>query len=211
MQIIDLTLTYDSIISGYERSTAKTVDKDGWNASTLHIYSHAGTHMDAPFHFEVSDERIDEIPADRFVSDAWVVEIRITESQQLITVADFSSIANKIQKGDSIILKTGWHLFVGTEKYRNELPRISEPAAEWLVDKKINMLAVEPCSVADVNNLPEVTRIHELLLGGNVIIVEGVCNTEQLAQERVKLIALPLKINGGDGAPARVIAMQESL
>lgn len=208
MRIIDLTLTYDSVISGYEQAIAKTVENDGWNASTLHIYSHAGTHMDAPFHFEVSDERIDEMSANRFVSDAWVVQIEITQSQQLITVADFSSIENRIREGDSIILKTGWHHFLGTDKYRNELPRISEETAKWLVDKRVNMLAVEPCSVADVNNLPEVTLIHQILLGGDVIIVEGLCNTEQLTDEKVQLIALPLKIKDGDGAPARVIAVE---
>jgi arylformamidase len=71
------------------------------------------------------------------------------------------------------------------------------------------MLAVEPPSVADVNNLAEVTLIHKILLGGNIIIVEGICNTEDITKEIVQLIALPLKILKGDGAPARVIAIQE--
>jgi kynurenine formamidase len=188
---------------------AKSLALDGWNASNLHIYSHAGTHMDAPFHFEVSDERIDEIPVDRFISMAHVVNIEITQPQQLITEVDFISIENRLKAGDSIILKTGWHQFVGSAKYRNELPRISESAAKWLVNKKVNMLAVEPPSVADVNNLAEVTLIHKILLGGNIIIVEGICNTEDITNEMVQLIALPLKILKGDGAPARVIAIQE--
>jgi arylformamidase len=208
MQIIDLTLSYSPIISGFSKDVAKTIAIEGWNASTLHIYSHAGTHMDAPYHFGVSDERIDEIPASRFVGDAWVVNIEITQSQQLIEIKDFVQIEDKIKNGDSIILKTGWHQFVGQPKYRNELPRISEEAAQWLVEKKVNMLAVEPCSVADVNNLPEVTLIHQILLGGNIIIVEGLCNTENLHLGKVQLIALPLKVLGGDGAPARVIAIQ---
>jgi arylformamidase len=206
--IIDLTLSYSPIISGFTSDSAKTLQQDGWNATNLHIYSHAGTHMDAPYHFEVTDERIDEIPVERFISNAHVVNIDIVQSQQLITLHDFASIENKIETGDSIILKTGWHQFVGTGKYRNELPRISEGAAHWLVNKKVNMLAVEPPSVADVNNLSEVTKIHQLLLGGKIIIVEGICNTEALIADTVELIALPLKILKGDGAPARVIAIQ---
>jgi kynurenine formamidase len=165
--------------------------------------------MDAPFHFEVSDERIDEIPVERFISMAHVVNIEITQPQQLITEVDFISIENRLKAGDSVILKTGWHQFVGSAKYRNELPRISESAAKWLVSRKVNMLAVEPPSVADVNNLTEVTLIHKILLGGNIIIVEGICNTEDITKEVVQLIALPLKILKGDGAPARVIAIQE--
>jgi arylformamidase len=134
--VIDLTLTYSSKISGFSLDIAKSLTLDGWNASSLHIYSHAGTHMDAPFHFEVSDERIDEIPVERFISMAHVVNIEITQPQQLITEVDFLSIENRLKAGDSVILKTGWHQFVGSAKYRNELPRISESAAKWLVDKK---------------------------------------------------------------------------
>jgi kynurenine formamidase len=63
--------------------------------------------------------------------------------------------------------------------------------------------------VADVNDLPEVTRIHEILLGGNVIIIEGLTNLGNIKRELVDLIALPLKIAQGDGAPARVIALEE--
>jgi arylformamidase len=209
MQIVDLTLAYAPIIKGFSTEVAKSLSVDGWNASTLHIYSHAGTHMDAPYHFEVTNERIDEIPVSRFISDAWVVPIAIHESQQMIQIEDFDSVATKIKESDSIILKTGWHQYIGQDKYRNELPRISEELAKWLVAKKINILAVESCSVADVNNLPEVTLIHQILLGGNIIIVEGLCNTENLTAEKVQLIALPLKIHQGDGAPARVIAIQK--
>lgn len=207
--IIDLTLPYSSEISGFAVDVARTVKEHGWNATNLHIYSHAGTHIDAPYHFEVSDERIDEIPVERFISTAHVITINITERQQLITIDDFDEIAEKVKPGESIIIKTGWHKFVGTAKYRNELPRISKETANWMVSKQINMLAVEPPSIADVKNLPEVTLIHQILLGGDIIIAEGLCNTDLLTKQRVQLIALPLKILKGDGAPARIIAIQE--
>jgi len=65
--IIDLTLTYSPQISGYSSDVAKPVAANGWNATNLPIYSHAGTHMDGPYHFEVTDERIHEIPVQRFI------------------------------------------------------------------------------------------------------------------------------------------------
>jgi kynurenine formamidase len=70
------------------------------------------------------------------------------------------------------------------------------------------MLGVEPPSVADVNNLPEVTKIHEILLGGGITIIEGLCNLDQIKAEFVTLIALPIKYKNGDGAPARVVAIE---
>jgi kynurenine formamidase len=64
--------------------------------------------------------------------------------------------------------------------------------------------------VADVNNLEELTNIHRILLGGGVIIVEGLTNLDQISSQVVTLAAFPLKIAGGDGAPARVIAFEST-
>jgi len=62
---VDLTLTYDKRIAQYSWSVARELEKDGWNARDLHIYSHAGTHMDAPVHFGANDQTIDQIPPER--------------------------------------------------------------------------------------------------------------------------------------------------
>ena len=208
MKITDLTLTYEEGMRGVAFETAKTKANDGWNAKTLHLYSHAGTHMDAPFHFDVNDQTIDEFEVSRFICNSWVIPIDAQPKQKL-KLKDFGVFADLIEKGDGVILQTGWSAFVNDEKYRTELPGIHEDLAHWLVEKGINMLAVEPPSIADVMDMGEVTKIHEILLEGDIIIVEGLTNLESLSKERVKLVALPLKIKNGDGAPARVIAIEE--
>jgi len=193
---------------GVAFETAKTKKNDGWNAKTLHLYSHAGTHMDAPFHFDVNDQTIDEFEVNRFFCDSWVIPIDAYDGQK-IKLNDLGKFADLIKEGDGVVLKTGWSAYVNEDKYRTKLPGIHEDLARWFVKRKINMLAVEPPSVADVMDIEEVTKIHEILLGGDIIIVEGLTNLELLSQEKVKLVALPLKIQGGDGAPARVIAMED--
>jgi len=193
---------------GVEFETFKTKKKDGWNAKMLHLYSHAGTHMDAPFHFDVNDKTIDEFEVSRFVCDSWVVPIDAV-SKQKIKFDDLGVFGSLIQKGDGVILHTGWSTFVNEPKYREELPGIHESLAKWFVEKQINLLAVEPPSIADVMDMAEVTKIHEILLGGDIIIVEGLTNLGALSHEKVRLVALPLKIKDGDGAPARVIVMEE--
>ena len=207
MKTIDLTLTYEEGMRGVAFESARTKAADGWNAKTLHLYSHAGTHMDAPFHFEVNEQTIDEFEVGRFVCDSWVIPVDAYATQK-IKLEDLGVFAKRINKGDGVILKTGWADFVNDSKYRNELPGIHESLAHWFVEKEINMLAVEPPSIADVMDIEEVTKIHEILLGGDIIIVEGLTNLEALSKEKVKLVALPLKIKDGDGAPARVIAME---
>jgi kynurenine formamidase len=212
MKYIDLTLPYDENIAGFSSETARTVEKDGWNACTLHFYSHAGTHMDAPFHFGVSSETIDEYPLSTFMTKrAWVVNLSKIEAKSLIFIKDLGEIAQKFKKGDSLLLRTDWSKRLGTEGYRNDLPRISRELAEWCVAKNVQILGIEPPSVADVNNLAEVTEIHHILLRGGIVIVEGLTNLDKIEKSKVELIALPLKIKKGDGAPCRVVAIEKEL
>lgn len=207
-KIIDLTLTLTNEMNGVSITEARNLAKDGWNASTLELYSHIGTHMDAPLHFEVNSQSIDEIPVARFISKAWVVDLSHIGPSGLITVADMAPIAATIQKGESVILQTGWSKKVGTKGYRDELPRISKELALWLGEKGVGLLGVEPPSVADVNNIDEVTEIHTILMKNDILIVEGLTNLDQLSKSQVTLIATPLKILRGDGAPARVLALE---
>lgn len=208
MKLIDLTQTYQRSTPGVSWESARDLEKDGWNASTLHLYSHAGTHVDAPRHFGVSEESIDEMRPERLVGWAWVVHLPDTRPRELLTVAHLGDLAGKIGPEDSLLLHTGWSRRNGTPDYREALPRISEELAHWLVAHKVKMIGVEPPSVADVNNLAEVTLIHQVLLGGGITIVEGLCNLDELDQEQVLLFALPIKYAGGDGAPARVVAVE---
>lgn len=208
VDIIDLTRPFDETVPGYSWEIARELRKDGWNARDLHIYSHAGTHMDAPFHFGVSDRTIDEIPLCDCMCDAWIVDCTDIGNRGIIEIEHLGPISEKIKSGEGLIFKTGWSRKFGTPEYRDELPRIGENLAHWCVINEVKMVGVEPPSVADVNNKTEVTLIHKILLGGNVIIVEGLVNLELLQEEKITFAAFPLKIKDGDGAPCRAMAIR---
>lgn len=152
----------------------------------------------------------EDYAVDRFICETWVIPI-VAKSNQKIDLADIGIFQDKIQPGVGVRLKTGWSEYVNTPKYRDEIPGIHEELANWFVKKKINLLAIEPPSVAIVTDLLEETKIHSILLEGDIIIVEGLTNLNELSQEKVKLIALPLKIKKGDGAPTRVIAIEKTI
>jgi arylformamidase len=208
-RIVDLTLTLRDGMRGVAFETACTLAEHGWNARTLHLYSHGGTHMDAPLHFGVTDETIDLIPLARCMGPAWVVDLPGLSPRALITVEHLGEIAASAQPEDSLLLRTGWSRYLADPiRYRDGLPRVSPELAAWCVERRIRILGVEPPSVADVNDLAEVTAIHRSLLGGGVIIVEGLANLEALREPKVFLVALPLKVADGDGAPCRVLAIE---
>ena len=72
-------------------------------------------------------------------------------------------LPTKFKEGDSLLIETQWSQYVSEPKYRDELPRISKELALWCVSNKVNMLGVEPPSVADVNNIIELTAVHKIL------------------------------------------------
>src|SRR5262249_55411126 len=129
--------------------------------------------------------------------------------RELITMEHLGQTAGKIAAGEGLLLKTGWSQHVANpQRYRDELPRVSLELAGWCVSRGVRLLGVEPPSVADVNNLEEVTAVHRTLLSAEIVIVEGLTNLEALRQARVVFCAAPLKIAGGDGSPCRAFAIE---
>ncbi len=204
--LIDLTLPVLPGTRGVDVRPKFLLERDGWNAATWELYSHSGTHVDAPIHFGAHPITIDQMPLELFCGPAWVAHIDEVEPKQLLVPSDLGAVEKNFQPGGCLLLHTGWSQHVDdTELYRDSLPRISDELAQWCIDRKVKLLGVEPPSIADVNNLPEVTRIHKTLLGAKITIVEGLCNLDQLG-ERCEFQAFPLKLYEGDGCPVRAVA-----
>ena len=206
--IVDLTLTMRPSMRGVEFEVNSTIDGKGWNTTLLHLYSHAGTHLDAPCHFIEQGVALEDVSLEKCVGPAQVIDLSFVKPRELITVEHLSPYADKIGPGARLLLKTGWSARVGSPEYRNQLPRVSLPLAEWLARRNIALLGVEPPSVVDVNSKEELTSVHRVLLEAGIVIVEGLANLDALQGDEVTFIALPLKLEGGDGSPVRAIAIE---
>ncbi|MCO8121971.1 cyclase family protein [Stieleria sp. TO1_6] len=209
MKIFDLTLRLEKGLRGVDYESKYTLQRDGWNARTLHLYSHCGTHMDAPFHFGAGSQTIDQIPIADCFGPAWVVPLDGLADRTPITVDHLGPVAENAIPGDAILLRTLWSRHVGDpDHYRDHFPPISPELGRWMADRQIRMVGVEPPSVGDVNDLPAVTEIHQILLGAGIIIVEGLTGMEQLSDPKCLFGAMPLKVADGDGAPCRAFAIE---
>jgi kynurenine formamidase len=209
IRITDLTLALRPGMPGVDGELVRTLETDGWNARLLRLYSHAGTHMDAQTHFGAGGETVDAIPLVRCMGPAWVVDLRAMQPGDLILPQHLGPIADAFPAGESLLLCTHWDRYQDNEAlYRGKLPRVSAALARWCVERKVRLLGVETPSVADVNNLEELTEVHRILLGGGVVIVEGLTHLDALVGRRVLFMALPLKIQGGDGSPCRALAVE---
>jgi len=95
-RVVDLTLPLKDGDRGVRLEPARRLEDDGWNATTLTLYSHCGTHMDAPVHFGVGDQSIDQLDVSKLIGPAWVVDVRPVEPRALIRVEHMRGIAEKI-------------------------------------------------------------------------------------------------------------------
>jgi kynurenine formamidase len=208
-RVVDLTLTMHPGMRGVDFEIRSTIDGKGWNTTWLHLYSHAGTHMDAPYHFLAQGETLENLVLEKCVGPAHVIDLSFVGPRDLITVENLMPYADKVEPGARLLLRTGWSTRAGTPEYRNHLPRVSLPLAEWLAERDIALLGVETPAVADINNKEELVTVHQALLRAGIVIVEGLANLDALQQDEVTFVALPLKLEGGDGSPVRAIAIED--
>ena len=207
-RIVDLSLTLRAGMRGVDWEPASTIAEEGWNTRTLHLYSHAGTHLDAPRHFVDQGATLESVSLEKCIGPAQVLDLTFLAPQEYITVAHLDTYADLIVPGARLLLQTGWSDHADDADYRTHFPRVSVDAAEWLAGREIALLGVEMPSVADVQNKSELTQVHQILLRADIVIVEGLANLDALRDRRVTLVALPLKIDGGDGSPIRAIAIE---
>ena len=208
-RLIDLTLPLVPGMRGVASEVACTIPTHGWNATNWTLYSHAGTHMDAPIHYEASEQTIDQILLTSCMGRAHVVDLSQVAPHTCLEPAQLGTLHERWNEGDILLLRTDWYKRVGTPEYRDALPRISVLLAHWCVAHRVKLIGVEPPAVADPNNREEITEVHRILLEAGIVIVEGLAHLDQLTQPEVFFVAAPIKLAGSDGAPCRAFAFEQ--
>ncbi len=170
------------------------ITKLGWTTHFL-------THVDPPSHFVLDGNSLDEIPLDRFVVDAVVHEV----FGECVLAEDITSL--HLKPGDSLLLKTknSWQ-WSGTGAFNERHVYISKEAANEIVKARLNLVGFDYVSIDQYGN--EEYPAHRAILGADVIVLEGLA-LRDVVPGRYKLIALPLKIEKGDGSPVRAVLFQQ--
>jgi kynurenine formamidase len=111
-----------------------------WKVNTV---MHTGTHMNAPLHLIQRGQDLSEIPEDRFFGKGVILSVP-KGSYETITAKDLEAAKPEVQKGDIVVIVTGWHhRYSDSLEYYGESPGLTKDAAEWLVKKEPKMVAVD--------------------------------------------------------------------
>jgi kynurenine formamidase len=233
-RIVDLTHAYDRdtvywpTASGFELEVDfKGTTDGGWyyEANTFRTAEHGGTHLDAPIHFAANRHHADEIPLERLMGPAVVIDVSKQASSDRdyqVSVADFEAWEERngrLPDGVIVLLRTGFGRFwpdreayMGTAERGPEavkslhFPGLDPAAAAWLVaERDIHAIGLDTPSI-DFGQSADFES-HRILFEQNIPAFENVANLPELPERDFQVIALPMKIRGGSGGPLRIVAI----
>tara|TARA_B100000676_G_C17657607_1_gene619797 strand:+ start:44 stop:700 length:657 start_codon:yes stop_codon:yes gene_type:complete len=186
--------------------TSSIARGDTANVTQIKMGAHTGTHIDAPYHFEPNGKTIDQLAINTLIGPCRVIEMLNIEG------AIGPSALEKVDLDGAtrILFKTKnseWWGY-GEKEFKKNYTYINEQGAEFLIARGVKLVGIDYLSVERYDSPDHAT--HHLLLRSQIVIIEGL-NLNDVSMGDYELIALPLKLKGCDGGPARVILRENNL
>ena len=232
--VIDLSWAYDSETifwpteRGFEMEWGPSGYTEGGYFYAAHRFStaeHGGTHLDAPIHFAADQQTVDEIPLDRLLGEGVVIDVsgacRADRDHRITTaeLAAWERAYGRIPSGAIVLLRTGFgaywpdrERYLATDARGAEaasalhFPGLHEEAARWLAGaRRIRAVGIDTASID--HGPSRAFKTHRVLSAANVPIFENLARLDRLPARGFSIVALPMKIRGGSGAPLRIIAI----
>jgi kynurenine formamidase len=199
--------------------TVSEIDADGTFGRVLRTPEHAGTHMDAPAHFVAGGRTVDAFTAPELVVEAAVIDVReacerdpdyALEAPEL---ERFEADHGGLPAGGALLLCTGWDrnrddragMLGGEDEASLRFPGFGPSAAALAVDRGLAGIGIDTVSVdaGAASSYP----VHRTTLPGDLWHLEGLVNLDRLPARGATIVIGVLPLDGGSGAPARVLAL----
>lgn len=230
--LMDLTYAFDEETIYWPTNKHFQREKTDWGVTAAGYWyasanfsasEHGGTHIDAPIHFGEGRSTVDQIPVERLIGPAVVIDVSAQCSRNPdyeLTVEDlvtWESRHGPIPENSLVLILSGWgqrwpdrRRYLGSDTPDNpqtlHFPGISREAAEFLVSRRtvrgvgIDTASIDPGRSRDF-------PAHRVLNGADVYALENVAALDRLPSRGATVFALPIKIRGGTGGPVRIIAV----
>lgn len=207
----------------FERVAWGPNDQGDWYAAArFATVEHLGTHLDAPIHFHEGGWTNDQIPTDHLVGPAVVIDIseRAAGDPDAVLQAEdveaWEARHGAMPAGAIVLVRSGWsdhwpdwNAYYGSETPFDtatlHFPGVSPEGAEAVIARSAAGIGVDTASIDPGNDTQ--FRAHRVLAAANLFNLENLTGLEQLPESGATLLALPIKIAGGSGGPARIVAL----
>lgn len=211
MRVIDLTHTIHAgmqVFPGTEPPAferANTFERDGFRETKITMYSHTGTHMDAPAHMLSSGPCLDNLDVEHFIGNAAILDFS-NVGKGLIDSDSLKPHEEMIKNAEFIIIKTGWSKYWGDKKYFEDFPSLSKEAAQRLTGFNLKGVGIDAISIDPMNSTT--FDVHKILMAGNILIIENLTNLDAVSGRSFILCVMPMKNKDADGSPVRAVAIE---
>ncbi len=216
MKIIDLTHTIEPKMPVYPGTEpplfedANSLEEHSFIEKKITLYSHTGTHMDAPAHVIKDGKTLDSYPVDYFVGTAYVVSLenyQVDNEQREINKLFLQNYTSQLEDVDYLILNTGWSNYWGSEKFYSGYSILTEEAAIWLTEN-FNLKGIGTDAISIDHEESTDFPIHKIFFRKGQVVIENLANLDNLNKDtKFQLFCLPLKTKDSDGAPIRAVAI----
>jgi arylformamidase len=180
---------------------------------------HAFTHVDAPRHFDPDGPTTDVLSLDRVTGAAAVLDLGDAGADTPMTAATIAAAGRHLEPGDVALLRTGWsdRVPIDAVEFWTEAPYLEREAASWLRERGVKAVGFDFPQDYCIRDLVTGARqpardeyvTHIELLCHDIVLFEYLCNLSAISRPRVQFFGLPLKLAAADGAPARVIVLED--
>lgn len=192
-----------------------------YSAYTFATPEHGGTHLDAPIHFSEGAKTVDELPISDFYAPVAILDVseKAAENRNYrLTPADienFETVHGRIKPGTAVLVRTNWSrhwpdakAYLGDDTPGDasnlSFPGFGADSAKMLVDRQVSMIGIDTASI-DYGQSKDFS-VHVVIAGANIPALENLTNLDKVPLTGAWILAAPMKIGGGSGAPARVVA-----
>lgn len=230
-ELVDLSHAYDDTTifwpTGkpfrHERTAWGFSDGGYWHSSyDFALSEHTGTHLDAPIHFAEGKPTVGEIPLERLAGPAFAIDVAdrcARDPDYAAAAADFEAFEaehGRIPEGAVVLVRTGWgSRWPDVKRYMGDdtpgradnlhFPGVSPEAARLLVARGVGAVGIDTASLDPGTSADFPT--HRILAAAGIPGLENVANLDALPAAGAAVIALPMKIGKGSGAPCRIAAL----
>lgn len=167
--------------------------------------SQSGTYLETAAHMFREAPTIDEVPLERMVLDAAVLQLPDAAPNAAIAAADLAATGVRARPGDALLVATGWDRKWRDADFVDDCPYFRRDAMEWVFSQGVSLFG------ADLPRFDSWERpqlfFREFFERG-ILLLAPLVNLREIASTRVQLIALPLKVRGSAGSPCRAIVME---
>ena len=209
-KIVDLThliLEGMPVYPGTEPPVLKkecTIEENGFCENKITLFSHTGTHMDAPAHLIKNAKPLDMFPINQFYGSALLLDVSGMEGS-VIELKDLESCGIIPENVGFVLIYTGWSRYWGMDKYFIDYPVLSVESAERLGKLGLKVIGLDTISADKIDTAEY--EIHKIFLGNNTLIIENLTNFNLLPADQFTFSCFPMSFKEADGSPVRAVGI----